>query len=190
MGRAKEFDPDIALRAAMDLFWRKGYEATSMQDLVDHLGIGRASIYATFGTKHELYVKALQLYREGDWVARRLSQPGSALAAVRALLHHLVEDSLADQDRKGCFGVNTAAECLPGDEQLTRQVEAAWTTMEALLTSALYRAQAQGELAADKDPRELGRFLLTVIEGLYVLAKAPEPQRLRAAAHVALSVLD
>lgn len=161
-----------------------------MQDLVDHLGIGRASIYATFGTKHELYLKALQLYRDGDWVARRLSQPGSAIAAVRALLHDLVEDSLVDGDRKGCFGVNTATECLPGDERLTRQVEAAWNTMEALLTSTLYRAQAQGELAAHKDPKQLGRFLLTVIEGLYVLAKAPEPERMRGAVRVALAALD
>ncbi|QKZ16111.1 TetR/AcrR family transcriptional regulator [Streptomyces chartreusis] len=191
MGRTKEFDPATALAAAMDLFWRKGYEATSMQDLVDHLGIGRASIYATFGSKHELYLKALQHYRNDfDVTARQLSQPGSAIAAIRTLVHYIVEDKLADADRKGCFAVNAAGECLPGDEQLTRQVEAAWGTMETLLTSALYRAQAQGELAAHKNPQELGRFLFTVIEGLMVLAKAPDPQRLRDAARVALSVLD
>ena len=189
MGRAKEFDPDTALDAAMDVFWRKGYEATSMEDLVDHLGIGRASIYATFGNKHELYLKALQRYREGDPVVQRLSQPGSAVVAIRALLHDRVEDILADPDRKGCFAVNTAVECLPGDEQLTHQVGSAWNTAEIAFTSALYRAQAQGELAADKNPRELGRFLVTVLEGLYALAKVPDPQRLRDAARVALSIL-
>ena len=190
VGRAKEFDPDTALQAAMEVFWRKGYEATSMEDLVDHLGVGRASIYATFGNKQELYRKALQRYRESDPVVQRLSQPGSAIAAIRALLHDRVEDILADPDRKGCFVINTAAECLPGDERLTRQVESAWSAVEIALTSALYRAQAQGELSADKRPRELGRFRVTVLEGLYVLAKAPDPQRLRDAARLALSILE
>ncbi|MCE7002789.1 TetR/AcrR family transcriptional regulator [Kibdelosporangium philippinense] len=64
MPRTKEFDPDAVLRSALNLFWRKGYEATSIQDLVDHLGIGRASMYATFGTKHDLYLRALDLYCE------------------------------------------------------------------------------------------------------------------------------
>lgn len=190
VGRAKEFDPDTALQAAMEVFWRKGYEATSMEDLVDHLGVGRASIYATFGNKQELYRKALQRYGESDPVVQRLSQPGSAIAAIRALLHDRVEEILADPDRKGCFVINTAAECLPGDERLTRQVESAWSAVEIALTSALYRAQAQGELSADKRPRELGRFLVTVLEGLYVLAKAPDPQRLRDAARLALSILE
>ena len=190
MGRTKEFDPDTVLRAALDLFWHKGYEATSIQDLVDHLGIGRASIYATFGNKHELYLKALQRYRESDTVVSRLSQPGSAIAAIRALLHERVEEILADSDHKGCFAINTAAECLPGDDQLTRQVEAAWNTVETAFIGALYRAQAQGELAADRDPRALGGFLITVLEGLYALAKVPDSQRLRDATRVALSILD
>lgn len=90
--------------------------------------------------------------RENTPVVLRLSQPGSATAAIRALLLDRVEDILADPDRKGCFAVNTAVECLPGDEQLTRQVQSAWNTAETALTVALYRAQAQGELAADRKP--------------------------------------
>ncbi len=79
MARTKEFDPDAALQSALELFWRRGYEATSVADLVEHLGIGRASIYATFGNKHELYLKALDRYAEGrDAVLlAELSQPGT-----------------------------------------------------------------------------------------------------------------
>lgn len=85
MARTKEFDPDAALRAALELFWRRGYEATSMSDLVEHLGVGRASIYATFGNKRELYLKALARYEQGllpDLLAD-LSRPGPALPGVR-----------------------------------------------------------------------------------------------------------
>ncbi len=86
MARSKEFDPDVVLGRALELFWQRGYEATSMADLVEHLGIGRASIYATFGSKHDLYLKALERYvrtRDPDLV-ESLSQPGPALPAVRA----------------------------------------------------------------------------------------------------------
>jgi TetR/AcrR family transcriptional repressor of nem operon len=78
MARTKEFDPEAALRAALELFWRRGYEATSMSDLVEHLGIGRASIYATFGNKHDLYLKALESYDRSGLtpMVRELSQPG------------------------------------------------------------------------------------------------------------------
>lgn len=88
MARTKEFDPDAALQSALELFWRRGYEATSMADLVEHLGIGRASIYATFGNKHELYLKALDRYGESRDPALldALSKPGPALPAVRAVV--------------------------------------------------------------------------------------------------------
>ncbi|MFB7512934.1 TetR/AcrR family transcriptional regulator [Streptomyces sp. NPDC056144] len=98
MGRTKKFEPDIVLKHALELFWRKGYEPTSLQDLVDHLGISGASLYATFGNKHELCLKAMQRYREDDELVRRLSQPGSAVEAIRALLNDLVEVSLADAE--------------------------------------------------------------------------------------------
>ena len=99
MARTKEFDPDAALRAALELFWERGYEATSMADLVERLGIGRASLYATFGGKHELYLKALNLYlrtQDPDPV-ELLSRPGPVLPAVRALLEKYVEETIQDQ---------------------------------------------------------------------------------------------
>ncbi|MFF5205178.1 TetR/AcrR family transcriptional regulator [Streptosporangium sp. NPDC000396] len=193
MARTKEFDPETALQAALELFWERGYEATSMSDLVDHLGIGRASLYATFGNKHELYLKALERYLEtrDPSPVVMLSQPGPALPAVRGLVELYTEDSIRDQRRRGCAIVNAAGEMLPGDEKVARFVDANWTALETALTSALIRAQAQGELSRDRDPRALARFLLVFLQGLRLVAKGPpDPARLRDAAAQALTILN
>lgn len=193
MARVKEFDPEVALDRALDLFWRRGYEATSLADLVEHLGIGRASLYATFGSKHELYLKALERYlrtRTPNPV-ELLSQPGPALPAIRALVHQYVEGAIADRQRRGCFVLNTAIELAPADPEAARCVTAAWSAIETALSSALTRARAQGELAPSKDPRALARFLIVILQGLVVVGKGdPDPERLRDAAAQALAALE
>ncbi|MFD6420523.1 TetR/AcrR family transcriptional regulator [Streptomyces sp. NPDC060198] len=194
MARTKEFDPEAALRAALELFWRRGYEATSMTDLVEHLGIGRASIYATFGNKHELYLKALDRYTEtrDSHLLRELSQPGPALPAVRAVVRRFAAEAHSDDHRaKGCFVTNTAAELSAHDTAANRRVEASWDRIETVLCSALIRAQAQDELPADRDPRGLARMLLVLMQGLRVVGKASDdPGRVRDAAEHALRLLD
>lgn len=191
MGRNKEFDPGATLQAALELFWRKGYEATSMQDLVEHLGINRGSIYATYGSKRELYLKALDRYCEGEGSAalELLSRPGPALPGVRAFLLGFAEESRQDRDRKGCLVTNTATELLPDDEQAGRRVETALRDVETALTGALIRAKAQGELAENAQPRALARFLVTFIQGIRVIAKTQDEQRLTDAVDQALTVL-
>ncbi|WP_328302989.1 TetR/AcrR family transcriptional regulator [Streptomyces sp. NBC_00435] len=194
MARTKEFDPDAALQSALELFWRRGYEATTMADLVEHLGIGRASMYATFGNKRELYLKALDRYSEyrDPGLLRELSQPGPALPAVRAVVRRFAaEASTGDLRRSGCFVTNTAAELGAHDPAAAGRVEASWNHIETLLQSALTRAQAQGELPADRDPRTLARMLLVLMQGLRVVGKASQdPGRVRDAAEQALALLD
>ena len=193
MARTKEFDPDVALGKALELFWERGYEATSMADLVERLGIARASVYATFGGKHDLYLRALERYLEtrDAGVIEALSQPGLALPAVRALVASYVRESLDDEHRRGCMVVNAAVELVPRDPQAARRVASSWDTLETALTSALTRARAQGELAAGKDPRALARFLLVLLQGVRVLGRAePDPGRLRDAAEQALALLS
>ncbi|MGK5697531.1 TetR/AcrR family transcriptional regulator [Streptomyces sp. URMC 128] len=194
MARTKEFDPDAALQAALELFWRRGYEATSMSDLVEHLGIGRASIYATFGNKHELYLKALDRYQQScdPQLLRELSRPGPALPAVRAVVRRFAAESAADEHRlTGCFVVNTATELAPHDTAACRRVEHSWDQLETLLHSALLRAQAQGELDEGRNPRALARMLLVLMQGLRVVGKASaDPARVRDAAEQALALLD
>ncbi|MDJ0464474.1 TetR/AcrR family transcriptional regulator [Streptomyces sp. H27-C3] len=194
MARTKEFDPDAALQAALELFWRRGYEATSMADLVEHLGIGRASIYATFGNKHELYLKALDRYAEvrNPHLLDELSQPGPALPAVRTVLRRFAAESASEDQRlNGCFITNTAAELGPHDSDAARRVEVNWEHLETLLHSALVRARAQGELPPGRDPQALARMLLVLMQGLRIVGKAStDPARVRDATEQALTLLD
>lgn len=194
MARTKEFDPDAALQSALELFWRRGYEATSVADLVEHLGIGRASIYATFGGKNELYLKALDRYAEmrDPLLLAELSQPGPALPAVRAVVRRFAAEAASPEGRlNGCFVTNTAAELAPHDPAAARRVEISWERLEAPLHSALVRAQAQGELAGERDPRALARMLLVLLQGIRVVGKASDdPARVRDAAEQALTLLD
>jgi TetR/AcrR family transcriptional repressor of nem operon len=191
MARTKEFDPDSALRAALDLFWRQGYEATSMQDLVDHLGIGRASIYATFGNKHDLYLRALDRYCEelAGRYGHLVSRSGPALPSVRRLVELFAEEALTDPDRKGCFVTNSAVERLPGDAGTAELVDIGLNGLQSAIAGALVRAQDQGELSADRDPQALARFLVTFLQGVRVIAHRPDRQRLRDAVDQALSLL-
>ncbi|MEU9399621.1 TetR/AcrR family transcriptional regulator [Streptomyces sp. SID4985] len=194
MARTKEFDPDAALQSALELFWQRGYEATSLTDLVEHLGIGRASIYATFGSKHELYLKAMDRYAEtrDPVLLTELSQPGPALPAVRAVVRRFAAEATAPEGRlNGCFVTNTAAELAPHDPAAARRVEISWEHVETLLHSALVRARAQGELSEDRDPRALARMLLVLLQGVRIVGKASDdPARVRDAAEQALALLD
>ncbi|MFF5546117.1 TetR/AcrR family transcriptional regulator [Streptomyces olivaceoviridis] len=194
MARTKEFDPDAALQSALELFWRRGYEATSMADLVGHLGIGRASLYATFGSKHELYLRALDRYgqTQDPVLTRELSRPGPVLPAVRGLVRRFAAEATAEATREqGCLVTNTAVELAPHDREAARRVERSWDTVETLLHSALVRARAQGELAGDRDPLALARMLLVLLQGLRVVGKASaDPARVRDAAEQALALLD
>ncbi|MBO1336893.1 TetR/AcrR family transcriptional regulator [Streptomyces sp. VRA16 Mangrove soil] len=194
MARTKEFDPDAALQAALELFHARGYEATSMSDLVEHLGIGRASIYATFGNKHELYLKAMDRYGEstGAVTVAELSGDGPPLEAVRAVVRRFAAEATTDDRRLlGCLFTNTAAELGPHDAQAARRVERGWEQIETLLHASLERARARGELPEGRDPRALARMLLVLLQGIRVTGKASQdPARIRDAAEQALTLLD
>ncbi|MHA7957030.1 TetR/AcrR family transcriptional regulator [Streptomyces sp. L500] len=193
MARTKEFDPDAALQSALELFWERGYEATSMADLVERLGIARASLYATFGGKRDLYLKALERYGEQQdpRFMAELAQPGPALPAVRAVVRRFAAESAGESPRLGCFVTNTAVELGPHDPVAARRVEQSWHHVEAALTSALMRAAAQGELPPDRDPVALARMLLVFLQGLRVIGRLDTgPGLARDAAEQALALLD
>ncbi|WP_235030550.1 TetR/AcrR family transcriptional regulator [Nonomuraea solani] len=162
-----------------------------MADLVERLGVARASIYATFGGKRELYLKALDRYlQQGDVVAP-LSQPGPALPAIRALFDSYVAECLADELRRGCMVVNTAVEFAARDAVVVAKVLTSWAALETALAGALVRARAQGEIPAGKDPYALARFLLVLLQGLRVLGRAdPDPRRLRDAVDQAMNAVQ
>ncbi|WP_327139130.1 TetR/AcrR family transcriptional regulator [Nocardia sp. NBC_01327] len=192
MARTKEFDPDSVLQRALELFWERGFDATSMADLVAHLGIGKASLYATFGSKQQLYEAALQRYTEltDPQIMVELSQPGPVLPAVRGLIERYAREAGGQERPRGCLVVNSAVELAAREPGVARLVEASWAYLETTLTSALMRAKAQGELRPEADPRASARFLLVFLQGVRVLERTPDAAaRLRDAAGVAIAAL-
>ncbi|GAA4889806.1 TetR/AcrR family transcriptional regulator [Streptomyces coeruleoprunus] len=181
MGRPKQFDPDVAVERAMDVFWRKGYAGTTPQDLVDELGIGKGSLYNTFGSKRALFEQALRRYRDSQAVAlvEMLEQPGPVKARLRRTLGLLAEMDLADPDRRGCMAVNAAAEIAGTDEEATDLVQRMFARTEDAFRALIEEGQRSGEIAPERDPAALGSLLLNTVVGLRLLARVAEgPDRL------------
>lgn len=187
----KRFDPDQALEAAMQVFWSRGYEQASAQDLVEAMGINRGSWYATFGSKAELYRLALERYCRaelGVW-RRELDRSAPLVEVLRAVLQRNAADLVADPSGRGCMLANAAADMRPGTAA-AEQVRAVLNELHDLLAGALDRARTRGELSDDADPQSLAAFLLTAIHGLRVVGKAnPDPTLLSAAIESALAAL-
>lgn len=163
---------DQAVDRAMDLFWRRGYAETSLQDLLKELSIGSGSFYAAFGSKEQLYIRSLDRYAalQGDDLEKVLEGAPEIRPAIRKLLASMIEMDLADPTR-GCLVVNAATQC--GDQPTaTDRVTAAIQQVESFLAGALERAQARGEIAPDKDPRHLARFLTTFLQGIRIVGRA------------------
>src|SRR3954463_144115 len=151
MARPREFDTDQAVDRAMDLFWSRGYAATSLQDLTAVLGIGSGSLYAAFGSKEQLYARALERYssRNAGALIAELESATDVRSALRAALTAMAEADLCDPER-GCFVVNAATE-RSADPATVDKVAATLRLVDSTIAGALERAQALGELSADKD---------------------------------------
>ena len=192
MGRTKQFNRQTALDDAMHVFWAKGFHATSIQDLVDGLGVNRQSLYDTFGGKHELFEAALDRYLEllGLPIRRALEQDGAVGDVLRDLFQGLIT-WLIDGDGKGCLMVNSTTELASQDDAVFATCSANARQLEAAFTGLLARAQRSGEIPADRSVVQLARFLMSTINGLSVTAKATRDRKvLDDVVEVALSALD
>jgi TetR/AcrR family transcriptional repressor of nem operon len=192
MTRPKEFDPDQALDKAMEVFWRKGYEATSIEDLVTRMGINRGSLYETYGDKQQLFLAAMDRYCNGMAAERLklLEQPGPALDTIKNFVRDMVRMALATR-RKGCLIANTAMELASHEKAIGDRVICALGDVEEAFFKALQRAKANGELRKDQNPRALARYLTTMLQGVIVMYKAgTSTEALRDAVETALSVLN
>ena len=171
MPRTKEFDPDTVLEQAMELFWERGYEATSAQDLVDYTGLSRSSLYNTFGSKQELYLRALDHYRQqdGEMFDHLLERFDSARGAIR----HLLEQACpgADEDPQGCFVANATVERAHCDENTRVEACKALSQMQDEFEALVEHGQATGDIPADRDPESTARFLANTYFGLQTTAK-------------------
>ena len=192
MARPREFDESVVLDAAVNCFWTRGYEATSVRDLATRMGITGASLYNAFGDKRSLFGEVLQRYAERS-TRERIARLESSLPpkqAVRAFLGEIVERSV-DGDGRGCLLVNTALEVAPHDPEFGAAVAARLGEIEAFFRRAITAAQTDGSVPPDRDPADLARLLLGVTLGLRVLARSkPQRELLEGVVRPALALLD
>lgn len=199
-GRPRAFDTQQALARARDLFWSRGYAATSVQDLVDELGVQRGSLYAAFGDKHDLYLKAVSLYaRENREQLEAILKADPVLPALRRML--LEPSALTGapsqpqepgqaRERRGCLVGNTTAELVPGDDAARALAAAAYDGFVEVVTAALARAQATGEVTTSATPEAQARLLLLLFQGSALVSRAqPDRERLAAGIDTALDAL-
>lgn len=192
MARQKEFNRDEVLQKAMEIFWARGYEGASIQDLVQHMGINRQSMYDTFGDKHALFLQALDRYREvqGRRVFEILDRPGSVKKNVRLLFEEAVERAVSEEGRRGCFVGNAMSELSGRCKETAIRTCKSITEAEKTFQRALARGTEQGEFRI-QDTRAVARFLNCVLQGLVLTAKASRDRKLlNDVVKVTLSVLD
>jgi TetR/AcrR family transcriptional repressor of nem operon len=182
MARTKDFDEQEVLDKAVELFWRKGYNATSMQDLVDELGISRSSLYDTFGDKHALFMTALERYRvEGSERLRSIMEsPLPAREIIKKLLEVTAGELFNDQQHKGCFMVNAEVEVAPHDKEVNQVVCENDQQVEEAFYRVIKRGQESGEIANQQDARALARFTFNTVKGIRVSAKTTSDKGLLA----------
>jgi TetR/AcrR family transcriptional regulator, transcriptional repressor for nem operon len=188
--RTKEFEPGEALDAAMQLFWRNGYAATSIRDLLDGMGIGYGSLYNTFGDKHALFLACLDRFRElrTSWIDEVLEDSG--LSGIEEVFRRTVDGLVGFEPRRGCLLANTAVELGPHDAEVAAKISRYVRHTEAVFERAVIRAQEAGEIPVDRDPRALARFLVNALHGMRVLARVGTDRTvLDDAVRVALDVL-
>ncbi len=193
MPRTKQFNEEEILKKAMELFWERGFHATSIQNLVTCLGINRASLYDTFGGKEELFNKVFEHYRKtnGDVVRSTFNQEKSVKAGFCRLFEEAIEKAQTDTARKGCFVVNTTTELIPGDKTIQKVLRENKENLENIFIDHIKKGIETGEMDASKDAESIGPMLFALLSGLQVMAKVdPDPNKLRKLARSGLSVLD
>lgn len=174
MARNKDFDEDEVLNKAICLFWHKGYNATSMQELVDHLGISRSSLYDTYGDKHNLYLKALEYYQSSNSqkMCDIVTNAASSKEAIKQLLEFITDNLLNDKQRKGCFIVNAGVEVAPHDAEVMKIIQKNEQLVEDVFLKAIEKGQKSGEITNSQDSRSLARFISNTIKGIQVSVKS------------------
>ncbi len=194
MARPREFNTTEALERAMQRFWAKGYRGTSLDDLTRAMGLSKSSLYETFGSKHELFLSAIDHYSE-TVAARRpaalMAGAAAPKAGIAAIFDYFIDDLLGQGETCGCFAHNCAVEVALHDTAAATRAAACLAHLEEAFHEALRSAQAAGEIPAQRDARALARYLTSSLHGLMVVAKAnPHRAALEDVVGTVLSVLE
>jgi len=191
MGRSKEFEESVVLQKAMELFWKQGYEKTSLSDLVEHMGIHRRSLYDTFGDKHTLFLKIIDSY--GEIIKARLTseilRAETAKQAIRCIFDFTIEGN--DDRPLGCLFVNAATEMAPRDKEIEEKTKKAFMQTEHLFTDLIRKGQQTGEFPCDYDAEVLAESLHNTLIGIRVLARtSASKEKLHRIADFSLAILN
>ncbi|HLZ85847.1 MAG TPA: TetR/AcrR family transcriptional regulator [Puia sp.] len=168
MPRTKSFDEEETLDKAKQVFWKKGYNGTPPQDILDGTGLSRSSLYDTYGDKHTLFIRTLQRYRQCETASAiqyldEAPYPGQAIRNIFNAAHDAFTTAMP---RMGCLMVNTLNEVAPHDTEVEAIVNENRQALEDAYARAIKRGQQQGEIATEQQPRALARFLLNSLWGL------------------------
>lgn len=189
----KRFDVDATLACAMQAFWARGYEATSVQDLVTLTGVNRASLYATYGDKREFFLSALRRY-DVEIRARTLSelaQSPSAAEAIAAVFDSFIHQTDQSGGNWGCFLVNTALELAAHDTEIAEMINAAQDEIEAFFLAMICKGQQAKEFRAELDPGRAAHQALAALLGMLVMIRSrPEEKYLAAVRDGVLQALS
>jgi TetR/AcrR family transcriptional regulator, transcriptional repressor for nem operon len=191
VARPREFDEQTALDIAMQCFWDRGFEATSVRDLADQMGITQTSLYNTFGDKRALYARSLEHYLAQSIRERIKRLEGLApTEAIEGFFMEIVEGSIADKARRGCLLVNTGLEIAPHDPEFRKIVAREFSSNEEFFRGRIEAGQTSGAIRPDVPAGDLAKMLLSLWLGLRVLARS-RPQRavLEGAVRAALAVM-
>lgn len=173
-GRPLEYDPAEALNAAMQAFWRRGYEGTSMQDLLNATGLSKSSFYQAFSSKHEAFQQSIEHYCDNLTTNLRgkLRSADSGWAFIESVLLSAVEEARSSDNPRGCMIVNVATEFSARDPRIRELIAHGAKRVTQIFVAAVKRAQSEGSIPDDKDPDILGRYLLSSLSGLRTMVKA------------------
>jgi AcrR family transcriptional regulator len=173
MGRHREFDPEVVLGEVMNLFWERGYEGTSMADIVSVTGVAAPGLYAAFGNKQALFLNAVTLY-EGRRL--QLMQESLLKPTARAVVTYLLENNIRllaeDSSPAGCLGINGALAVSVGSEPVRKALVQRRLASERALCTRLELAKKHGDFPDELIPEDYARYIMSLIQGMAVQAKS------------------
>jgi TetR/AcrR family transcriptional regulator, transcriptional repressor for nem operon len=189
MSRPREFDEQQALHQAQEVFWQRGYEATSLIDLLEAMGLSKSSFYETFGSKRELFLRTLGQYEEQRVAVfrRQLASGSTARASIEALFR----GAIGCETHKGCMACNEAVELASRDADVERRVASVMAALEEILAEAIARGQGEGSIGTSQPPQDLARLLMVALNGLQVEVRGcAEKARLERTVGILMRMLD
>ena len=193
VGRPLEFDPDIALEAAMQLFWNKGYESSSLQELLNSMRISKSSFYMAFKSKHALFERCIKHYRQSltDSIQAQLEESVSVKIFISNMIHSIADEIEGPNACRGCLLMNTASEFAQKDARISKLITHSIDKLTDIFEMEIKQAQRSGEIASNKDAHYLATYLVCSISGLKNMVKAgADKKTVKNVADIILTVLE